>query len=145
MKTSLRSVFALFFILMAASPAQAGCRWVWNGIKSVWECDSGRTYNSFNVKNSCNRNVRVGVHYYVAENGSGTWRDAGWYNFVPGENAYLVPSTSRNIYVYAESMDGTLTWGGDQCNIRLYGKTKCGKLINMGEHFTNYTYNLTCK
>ena len=136
---------AAFCLLAVGQPAQAGCRWVWHGIESKWECDSNRNYSKFFVKNDCNQKIRVGVRYYVAENGSGTWRDAGWYTFVPGENAYLVPSTSRNICVYAESTNGSLKWSGNQCAVRLDGRDLAGKQIDMGPSFVDYTYSFSCR
>lgn len=136
--------FVFMGLFANMNSAQAGCRWVWEGVKSRYVCDENRDYFKFYVQNNCNRNVRVAVHYYVAENGSGTWRDGGWYTFVPNEKAYLVPSTSRNIYIYAETSDGLSKWSGDQCNIRLGGQTKCGKAVNMGPTYLDYTYSLSC-
>ena len=101
--------FAVACVILCASAAEAQ------------EC--GRVY----VQNDCTRSLRIVVEYAPRDD---EWIPAGWYEFAADESAWLrvggealCHRTDHSIYFYAESLDGTTVWGGDDSEIEFNGST----------------------
>lgn len=83
----------------------------------------------FYFTNNCKYPVRVAIRF---KNTEGSWQTAGWWNFSPGESAFLSSDGARLIsrnsiwYYYAETVDGPeVFWGGD------HGVNFRGKYLDM--------------
>lgn len=72
---------------------------------------------NFYVTNNCRRSVRIAIRF---RNRSGEWETQSWWQFSPGEGAYLSSNGSRLFtnnrifYYYAEVTSGSsYSWSGD--------------------------------
>lgn len=75
----------------------------------------------FHVANDCHTPASVVVRYQDMDN---AWRTSGWYDFAPGEGAFLAPDDRRlvsrnaNFYFYAKAMGSGYSWKGSDQNRR---------------------------
>lgn len=97
------------------------------------------------VKNSCQMDdVKIAIHYL---NTDGQWRTRAWWEFEYREEANLVYNddtlwtNNRIVYFYAETLDGEMSWEGD--NVIEFGDND----LYMRKYESNsdsININLTC-
>lgn len=70
----------------------------------------------FRFYNNCRHSVRLAVTYLDV---NGNWKTRGWFNFPPGEEAYLsandggrLESNNAAWYYYAECINRSCSWSG---------------------------------
>jgi hypothetical protein len=108
----------LFVGILFITDAEAGCRWVWQGINSRYECDGGGSPpNEFTVINKSGTTVYALVGFHKsADSGGGdgrgnsgisvytpaAWVAKGWYKVSPGKRRTIFSGPHTKIYVRIE-------------------------------------------
>jgi uncharacterized membrane protein len=99
---------------------------------------------------------------YLDETGTcdkyGGWATRGWWTVPPDADVYALGTPNRDVYFYAYSADGKLTWEGTGHHLyvdpdhafqscrdisRPTGKLVGAREIDMGSAFTVYTVTLS--
>ncbi len=149
---------SLTAISFAEAKSYAACSWSNPGNCLSDPIGTGAVFLGeyrFTVKNKCSVPIRIAVSYvpiyasqpsYIGGSpGSGTsWKADGWWELSPGESNYVADTENKYIYLYAESLDGALTWGEDKFGFRYNGDFYPALEVNMGGSFTEFEQSLTC-
>lgn len=126
---------------------QAIANYVFNDLLPQLDGAVNGTFDKLNIKNKCNRNIWVAIHY---KNLNDVWTTEGWWNLDPGEENYVADTRNRIYYVYAESDDtqsNRLYWAGEDIYLTVrnsdkrYGFRK-GRITT--DQWGKWTYNFTC-